>query len=335
MSRWSCPGRVQAMSRSCPGHVQVVSRSCPFSVQVVSRCRVQVSCPGVVSRFRVQVSCPGVISGSCPGRVQVSCPGRVLVSLSRCHVHVVSRSCPGRVQVVSRCHVQVQVVSRSCPGRVQVVSRCHVQVQVVSRSCPGRVQVVSRSCRSCPGRVQVSCPGRVQVVSVPVVSRCPVQVSCPGVKSSSCPGRVQESCPGVVSRSRVRKTSSLALRCPFITWPIAHCRSTGSRTQFNFSCLCSKVGRTLPFPSSRPSVPTVSHLLFLWMTHVYLILAFLEVVPLHQLPPSEISSLRSLVHQLVDLCHGNQREIVRLRDEVSQLRSQLACRPQPILPTQA
>ena len=29
----------------------------------------------------------------------------------------------------------------------------------------------------------------------------------------------------------------------FITWPIAHCRSTGSRTQFNFSCLCSKVGQ--------------------------------------------------------------------------------------------
>ena len=56
--------------------------------------------------------------------------------------------------------------------------------------------------------------------------------------------------------------------------------------------------------------------------------------PSSPVAPYEISSLRSLVHQLVDLCHGNQREIVRLRDEVSQLRSQLACRPQPSPPTQ-
>ena len=56
--------------------------------------------------------------------------------------------------------------------------------------------------------------------------------------------------------------------------------------------------------------------------------------PTSPVAPSEISSLRSLVHQLVDLCHGNRREIVRLRDEVSQLRSQLVSRPQPPLPTQ-
>ena len=48
---------------------------------------------------------------------------------------------------------------------------------------------------------------------------------------------------------------------------------------------------------------------------------------------SEIPSLRSLVHQLVDFCHGNQREIVSPRDDVSQLRSQLASRPQPPPPT--
>ena len=49
---WSCPGRVQVVSRSCLGRVResclgVVSRC---RVQVVSRCRVQ-----VVSRCRVQV----------------------------------------------------------------------------------------------------------------------------------------------------------------------------------------------------------------------------------------------------------------------------------------
>ena len=44
-------------------------------------------------------------------------------------------------------------------------------------------------------------------------------------------------------------------------------------------------------------------------------------------PSSETTSLRALVHQLIDLCRGNQREIARLQDEVSQMRTQLASRP--------
>ena len=44
-------------------------------------------------------------------------------------------------------------------------------------------------------------------------------------------------------------------------------------------------------------------------------------------PSSETTSLGALVHQLIDLCRGNQREIARLPDEVSQMRTQLASRP--------
>ena len=41
---------------------------------------------------------------------------------------------------------------------------------------------------------------------------------------------------------------------------------------------------------------------------------------------SDVASLRDIVRQLVDLCHGNQREIRSLREEISQIRSQLSSR---------
>ena len=55
----------------------------------------------------------------------------------------------------------------------------------------------------------------------------------------------------------------------------------------------------------------------------------LPVPPLDDphVPASETTSLRALVHQLIDLCRGNQREIARLNEEVSQMRTQLASRP--------
>ena len=52
--------------------------------------------------------------------------------------------------------------------------------------------------------------------------------------------------------------------------------------------------------------------------------------------PSEVSLLRGLVHQLVDVCQSNQQQLSVLRGEVSQLRDELrAVRAAPVPPHQA
>ena len=52
--------------------------------------------------------------------------------------------------------------------------------------------------------------------------------------------------------------------------------------------------------------------------------------------PSEVSVLRGLVHQLVDVCQSNQQQLSLLRGEVSQLRDELrAVRAAPVPSSQA